>query len=149
MGGSGQLSEFILLLLLVAVAVWRWRKDLRFNRLRTYGVPETAANLLQFILVPLILYCAGVTALEMFRPGNVPMQLLLHAPIAAAAVTVVIMAGQLLPRDALWHHDENGKRARIKWGRFLKVTLSPISAALAPIAKVILDRVPALLNGAV
>lgn len=146
-GASGQFSEVLLVLLLVGVAVWRWRKDLRFERLRTYGVPETAAHLLQFILVALILYCAGVTVLEIFRPRTVPMPFLLYLPIVASVFAVVIMAGQLLPRDALWHHDADGKRTRIKWGRFLKVISSPIAAALAPIGKVALDRVPEVLNG--
>lgn len=140
-GAWGQWSPFLLPLILALWSLWRWRSDLSFEGLRPYGVTQNTARLFRNLVLALILYCLPVTAFEMFQ-GGVPVWLLLFVPAAAALSIVVIMAGQLLARDALWHHDEQGRRTHIKWARFARVISSPIAAALAPITNVAIYRLP-------
>lgn len=123
------------------LSVWRWRTTLSFEALRPYGVTQTGSHLLRNLAVPLMLYCFGVTIIEIFW-HRVDVRLLLFAPALAAAFVVVVMAGALLPRDAFWRHDDHGARTGIRWGRFLKVQSSPLAAALAPISNVALNRLP-------
>ena len=144
-GAWGQWSQLLLLFILVSGSLWRLRSDLSFESLRPYGVTQTASRHLQVLTVALLLYCVGVTVVEILK-GGAPIPLLLHVPIFAAVFVVVFMAGQLLPREALWHSDGQGIRTHINWGRFSKVMWSPIFAALAPITNVVVNRLPDIIK---
>lgn len=140
-----QWSQLMLPLALGLLAAWRWRNDLSFERLRPYGVPRTTARLMTLFVGLLLAYCLLATTVEILLV-RLPIQALVVVPAAASALLVAAIAGQLLPRDALWALDEQGNRRRIRWGRFFKVISSPVAAALAPISNVAIYRAPDVLT---
>jgi hypothetical protein len=143
--GWGHWSQFLVPAFFALVALWRWRADLKFEALRPYGFSRFAAGMLRLLAVGLLLVCLPLAAIATFK-SDAPIASIVFATVFAGMFVIVIMSGILLPRDAFWKLDDEGRRTKIKLGRFTRVLLSPISASLAPIASVTFARLPEVLS---